>query len=693
MAFYDSFDVAVCGGGHAGIEASLACARMGLKTVLITQTIDSIGRMSCNPSIGGIAKGNIVREIDALGGEMGKIIDRSMIQFRLLNKSRGPAVQAPRSQADKILYSQIARKTLETTQNLATLMDTVVDILTIASSSPLPKNSESLAEKGSIPGEKSFGISYEYATEAAKSGMRQKVIGIVTERGRIIPCRSVVLTTGTFLGGRIFIGEYDAPCGRLGEGGAFGLTESLNRLGFTTGRLKTGTPPRILRHTVDFSKLEIQEGDREIIPFSFDNQKIERPMVPCYMVYTNLDTHRIIRENINRSPLYSGKISGVGPRYCPSIEDKVMRFAERERHQLFVEPEGLETDEIYLNGLSSSLPEEIQDKFLRTMNGFENCIVSRPGYAVEYDYVEPTQLYPSLETKRVAGLFNAGQINGTSGYEEAAGQGLIAGINAALYAREHKKICGPIANSDSSMHASPASSEKDRFEPKPNFNSEELKNFAEISAKETKSLSEKIKSVQEENGFHNFDKIPEYESLILGRDEAYIGVLIDDLVTLGTKEPYRMFTARAEYRLKLRHDTADRRLREKAYKAGLVNDGQMKALNAKYQKVNEAVDFLSKSRSPETEEMPEGLTELEWTLAKEDFKYRYYIQKQDARVAKMHRMENAKIPANFDYSKIVALSSESRAKLEKVRPLTLGQASRISGIRNSDIMLLMVYLH
>ena len=432
MSFYDYFDVAVVGGGHAGIEASLACARMGLKTVLVTQTIDSIGRMSCNPSIGGIAKGNIVREIDALGGEMGKLIDRSMIQFRLLNRSRGPAVQSPRSQADKLVYAQLARKTLETTPNLSTLMDTVVDILTVSSSTPLPESSDSSAELGTLPGEKRGSSSYEYATEASKSGMRQKVIGIVTERGRIIPVRSVVLTTGTFLGGRIFIGEYDAPCGRLGEGGAFGLTESLSRLGFTTGRLKTGTPPRILKHTVDFSKFELQDGDAEVIPFSFDDETVDRPMVPCHLVYTNEETHRIIRENIGRSPLYSGKIHGIGPRYCPSIEDKVMRFTERERHQLFVEPEGLETDEIYINGLSSSLPEEVQDAFLRTMNGFENCVVSRPGYAVEYDYVEPTQLFPSLETKRVAGLFNAGQINGTSGYEEAAGQGLVAGINSVL---------------------------------------------------------------------------------------------------------------------------------------------------------------------------------------------------------------------------------------------------------------------
>ncbi len=687
--FYDYYDVAVVGGGHAGIEAALACARMGQKTVLVTQTIDSIGRMSCNPSIGGIAKGNIVKEIDALGGQMGKLIDRSMIQFRLLNRSRGPAVQAPRSQADKILYSQLARKTVETTPNLSTLMDTCVDILTVASETPLPENSDSSAEKGSIPGEKRGLDENEFLTSACKSGKRQKVIGIVTERGRIIPCRSVVLTTGTFLGGRIFIGEYDAPCGRIGEGGAFGLTESLNRLGFTTGRLKTGTPPRILRHTVDFSKFELQEGDADVIPFSFDDEKVDRPMVPCHLVYTNEETHKIIRENINRSPLYSGKISGIGPRYCPSIEDKVMRFTERERHQLFIEPEGLETDEIYLNGLSSSLPEEVQDAFLRTMPGFENCVVARPGYAVEYDYVEPTQLYPSLETKRVAGLFDAGQINGTSGYEEAAGQGLVAGINAGLYARAHAQLCGPLCAPKAGMGQNPASAEKGCFMPKANFTFEERKQFAEISAFETKALASLLEEHAREGGYDSFNKIPEWEPMILGRDEAYIGVLIDDLVTLGTKEPYRMFTARAEYRLKLRHDTADRRLREKGFKVGLISREQMDFMNQKYARVDEAMALLSKN---EKAEKPQGLSDEEWTLAQEDYKYRYYIEKQDARVAKMHRMENAKIPADFDYSKVVALSSESRNKLEKIRPLTLGQASRISGIRNSDIMLLMVYL-
>ncbi len=646
--FYDSFDVVVVGGGHAGIEACLASSRMGLKTILITQTIDSIGRMSCNPSIGGIAKGNIVREIDALGGEMAKLIDKSMIQFRMLNKSRGPAVQSPRSQADKLVYANLARQTVENTENLSTLMDTVVKILTIESDTPLPPNSDSSASIGTIPGE---------VRSKSTTSQRQKVIGVVTERGRVISCRSIVLTTGTFLGGRIFIGEYDAPCGRLGEGGAFGLTQSLQELGFTTGRLKTGTPPRILKHTVDFSVLEEQAGDTEVIPFSFDNEKIERPMVPCHLVYTNEETHKIIRANIHRSPLYSGKISGVGPRYCPSIEDKVMRFAERERHQLFVEPESLLTDEIYLNGLSSSLPEEVQDAFLRTMHGFENCTVSRPGYAVEYDYVEPTQLFPSLETKRVAGLFNAGQINGTSGYEEAAGQGLVAGINAGYCAKAHISECGALKK--------PTADTKDAI-----------------------ALAQSIEDEMKQSGLDTFRKIPVWQPLVLGRDEAYIGVLIDDLVTLGTKEPYRMFTARAEYRLKLRHDTADRRLCEKAFRAGLKSEEQMSRLTEKYSAVDKAIELLSKDEKAENP----GYSEAIWELAQEDFKYRYYIQKQDARIAKMHKMENAKIPPDFDYGAIPSLSAESRAKLEKVRPLTLGQAGRISGIRNSDIMLLMVYL-
>ena len=681
--FYDFYDVAVIGAGHAGIEASYACAKMNLKTLVITQSPDSIGRMSCNPSIGGIAKGNIVREIDALGGLMAKIIDQSMIQFRMLNKSRGPAVQSPRSQADKITYSQTARKILESMPNLSILMDTAVDIITTDSSTLLPKGYDSSAELNSIPGE--HRSSNE---EKIKTTQRQKITGIVTERGRIIPVRSVVLTTGTFLGGRIFIGEYDAPCGRLGESASFGLTESLHKLGFTTGRLKTGTPPRILKKTIDFSKLEEAPGDDEIIPFSFDTEKVSRPLVPCHIVYTNQETHRIIRENISRSPLYSGKISGIGPRYCPSIEDKVMRFQERERHQIFVEPEGLETDEIYLNGFSSSLPESVQDAFMRTMPGFENAVQSRPGYAVEYDYVEPTQLYPSLETKRVAGLFNAGQINGTSGYEEAAGQGIIAGINAGLYAKAHKEFCGPLPKIPEGFHGIISSISPSAFSFKPFMTQTEINQFTEESLKISKKLNQIEKNCQIDAGFSNFENIPSWQPVILGRDEAYIGVLIDDLVTLGTKEPYRMFTARAEYRLKLRHDTADQRLTKYAFQAGLKTKEQLEKVQEKYAKLDEIVSLLLKNPKMENP----GFEEKIWKEAQIQFKYKYYIEKQDRRVEKMHRMENVRIPNDFDYSKIPSLSSESRLKLEKIRPLTLGQAERISGIRTSDIMLLMVYL-
>ena len=631
--FYEDYDVAVVGGGHAGIEAALAAAKMGLKTILITQTIDSIGRMSCNPSIGGIAKGNIAREVDALGGVMGHLIDASMIQFRLLNKSRGPAVQAPRAQADKLLYSQLARQMIETQPGLTLLQDTVVDLEAVESSELLPPKADSNPDKEQepLPGQRlgSRGV--------IDGKFRLKLVAVVTERGRRIPVRSAILTTGTFLGGKIFIGNYDAPCGRLGEPGTQGITEALNRLGFTTGRLKTGTPPRVLKSSIDFSQLEEQSGDSEIIPFSFDNEKVERPMVSCHLVYTNEETHQLIRGNIGRSPLYSGKISGVGPRYCPSIEDKVMRFAERERHQLFVEPEGLTTEEMYINGFSSSLPEEVQDKFMRTLPGFADAVMSRPGYAVEYDFIDPTQLFPSLETKLVAGLFTAGQINGTSGYEEAAGQGLVAGINGALYAKSHKDLCGSLENCDT---------------------------------------QELVKAV------------PSYQPLVLERSEAYIGVLIDDLVTLGTREPYRMFTARAEYRLKLRHDTADIRLCEKGYKVGLNPAWRFQRVQEKLALQQEIIALLAKNPKAQNPGYPEAI----WDAALIDIKYQHYIDKQDRRVEKMHRMEHARIPVDFDYGAIPSLSAESRQKLERVRPTTLGQASRISGIRNSDIMLLMVYL-
>ena len=461
------YDVIVIGGGHAGIEACLAAARIGFKTLLITQSLDAIGRLSCNPAVGGLAKGNLVRETDALGGEMGKLIDATMIQFRILNRARGPAVQAPRAQADKFSYSRLAKETLERQSNLDLFMDTVVDLLT------------------------------------TKNG--KTTIGVKTQRNITFTSKAVVLTTGTFMNGRIFIGEYDHSAGRLGEEAAIGLGDALRAKGFNVGRLKTGTPARVRFTSLNLDAMERQNGDGEIVPFSFMHETVDRPSIPCWITYTNENTHDIIRQNIKRSPLYGGKIVGKGPRYCPSIEDKVMRFPDRSRHQVFVEPEGVGTEEMYLNGLSSSLPEDVQHDFIHSVAGLEDAIIMRPAYAVEYDYLDPIQLKPSLESKILENLFVAGQTNGTSGYEEAACQGLMAGINAC-------------------------------------------------------------------------QKIKGEEPLVLKRTEAYIGVLIDDLVTMGTKEPYRMFTSRAEYRLKLRHDTADERLTQKGYDVGLATEERLDML-------------------------------------------------------------------------------------------------------------------
>lgn len=615
---YTDYDVIVVGGGHAGIEAALASARMGQSTLLITQTLDSIGKLSCNPSIGGISKGNIVREIDALGGAMGRLADATMIQYRLLNQSRGPAVQAPRVQADKYHYALLAKQTLELEKNLHLYQDTVVDLV-------------------------------------ADSTIR----AVVTARGREIRCRSAILTTGTFMDGKIFIGEYEAPHGRLGEEAAVGLGAALRRMGFTVGRLKTGTPPRILANSVDYSVLERQDGDVVARPFSFAAETIDRPMVPCWLSFTNAETHKIIQENIEKSPLYSGKIQGVGARYCPSIEDKVVRFSERDRHQLFLEPEGLDTEELYINGLSSSLPEEVQDSFMRTVPGLGEAVVTRPSYAVEYDYVDPIQLTSFLETKKIKGLFTAGQINGTSGYEEAGGQGLIAGINAALCARA--------------------------------FN-------------EGKTS---------------------WEAFVLSRSDAYIGVMIDDLVTLGTKEPYRMFTARAEYRLKLRHDTADERLTERAYAVGLQRPEAVERLRSKIEKkealrsllseqrvhTSDAVNFSSLEKHvgkscadalrdplvPLSDVLALNSEFLNFpaeiqTAAELDIRYVHYIDAQDKRIERLKKMDGTRIPDNFDYDGVSGLSMESRSKLKAVRPATLGQAARISGLRTSDVMLLMVFL-
>jgi tRNA uridine 5-carboxymethylaminomethyl modification enzyme len=608
------FDAIVIGGGHAGIEASLCLARLGFQTLLVTQSLDSIGRLSCNPAVGGLAKGNLVREIDALGGEMAKLTDRTLIQFRMLNRSKGPAVQAPRAQADKQAYSLLAKHTLESEKNLSLFQDTVVDFIISASGTA--------------------------------------VEGVITARGRRFTAKVTVLTTGTFMEARIFIGAYTAPAGRLGEPPAEGLGRSLRRLGFAVGRLKTGTPARVLRRSVDFSKMEEQAGDETALPFSFAHDRLDRPSVSCWVTYTNEETHRIIRENIGLSPLYAGRIVGIGPRYCPSIEDKVMRFPDRPRHQIFVEPEGLSTEEMYLNGISSSLPEEVQDRFLRTVPGLENIAVARPGYAVEYDYLNPIQLYPGLETKRLAGLFVAGQTNGTSGYEEAAAQGLMAGLNAA------RKLQGA-------------------------------------------------------------------PSIVLSRAEAYIGVLIDDLVTLGTTEPYRLFTSRAEHRLSLRHDTADARLLAKGYEVGLQSREAYERFLEKKSKIDEIrallasrkvspadaaaraylERFVSKSFASALKDPAVRLDELSglepalaafpaaWREQAElDIKYEGYVRKQEYEVERVKRLERLALPADFDYTRLDGVSAEAREKLAQVRPLSVGQAARIPGVRNADIAVLLVHL-
>jgi tRNA uridine 5-carboxymethylaminomethyl modification enzyme len=590
------YDCIVIGGGHAGIEASLACARLGCSTLLITQNPDRIGALSCNPAVGGLAKGNLVRELDALGGEMGKLIDRTMIQYRLLNRSRGPAVQAPRAQADKHAYQTAARQALETQKGLSIMMDTVVDLLT-----------------------------------------DNAVRGIVTLRGRQIHARTVILSSGTFMEGRIFIGGYDAPEGRLGEEAACGLGQSLRRLGFPMGRLKTGTPARIAGNSIDYSKMEKQDGE-DPQAFSFDIDPAFKfrpplPLLPCWITYTNTKTHDIIRANINRSPLYGGKIQGAGPRYCPSIEDKVIRFPERERHHVFVEPEGLCTHEMYLNGLSSSLPEDVQHDFIRSIAGLEQAEIVRPAYAVEYDYLDPQDLYPTLESKRLPGFFCAGQTNGSSGYEEAAAQGLIAGINAAA-------------------------------------------------------------------------KLRGLEALVLGRSEAYIGVLVDDLTTLGTKEPYRMFTSRAEHRLMLRHDTADTRLSPIGRSIGLVDDERWRRFCRKKEALETVQELFREQGIKNYQDLQKrvsvgkvqnsGLEGMEaypeeWLeRVALDLKYSGYIEKEQRAAARNARMDAVKLDPNLDYYSISGLSAESKEKLTKVKPFTIGQAARVPGVRQGDIALLMV---
>ena len=583
----------VIGGGHAGIEASLAAARLGFSTLLITQNPDKIGVLSCNPAIGGLSKGNIVREIDALGGEMAKLIDATMIQYRVLNRSRGPAVQAPRAQADKHVYNEAARRVLEKQKNLSIFMDTVTDLI--------------IDNCGSADG---TGTDNGGIISGARIG------GVITQRGHRITAQTVILAAGTFMEGKIFIGEYDAPQGRLGEEAAVGLGASLRRLGFPAGRLKTGTPARISANTIDFSVLEKQDGE-EMRPFSFHGQTARLQSEPCWVTYTTEETHEIIRANIAGSPLYGGKIFGTGARYCPSIEDKVVRFPERSRHHIFIEPEGLTTNEMYLNGASTSLPEDVQRDFIHSIPGLEKAGIVRPGYAVEYDYLDPLDLFPSLESKRLSGFFIAGQTNGSSGYEEAAAQGLMAGINAVM-------------------------------------------------------------------------KMENRPPLVLGRAEAYIGVLIDDLTTLGTKEPYRMFTSRAEHRLILRHDTADTRLTPKGREAGLVNDNHWELFSKK----KEVLDVISELLSKRNAEQNAGQLDsfppeyIERVLL--DKKYAGYIEKEIRFAAKAAKMDSIKLDTDLDYKSIPGLSAEAREKLNSVKPLNVGQAARIPGVRQGDIAVLII---
>ena len=618
MKFKKDFDVIVVGGGHAGTEAALAAARSGAKTLLLTQNIETLGQMSCNPAIGGIGKGHLVKEIDALGGIMAKAIDLGGIQFRTLNASKGPAVRATRAQADRMLYKQAVRSTLENQPNLALFQQTVADLIVVGN----------------------------------------KVLGVKTQMGLNFMASAVVLTTGTFLGGKIHIGLENYSGGRAGDAASIALADRLRELPFRIDRLKTGTPPRIDGRTIDFSKLEEQHGDDPVPVFSFMGKREQHPrQIPCHITRTNSKTHDIIRAGLDRSPLYSGIIEGIGPRYCPSIEDKIVRFADRDTHQIFVEPEGLNTHEIYPNGISTSLPFDVQYEFVRSMLGFENAEIVRPGYAIEYDFFDPRDLKMSLETKHMDGLFFAGQVNGTTGYEEAAAQGLIAGLNAARLVQGLESWCP-------------------------------------------------------------------------GRDEAYIGVMIDDLITRGTQEPYRMFTSRAEYRLLLREDNADLRLTEKGRELGLVDDQRWQAFETKRAAISGLQDDLKKQwvradsnqarqveeiwgkpllkeanlmellRRPEVDvlrllafmEDGETVDEQVGEQVEIQAKYAGYIVRQQTEIDKALRYDHLRLPDVLDYSGVPGLSNEVSQKLKAQRPETLGQASRIPGMTPAAISLLLVYL-
>ncbi len=621
MIFQSEYDVIVVGGGHAGAEATAASANLGAKTLLVIMNLQTIGQMSCNPAMGGIAKGQIVREIDALGGYSGIITDKTMIQFKMLNLSKGPAMWSPRAQSDRMRFAEEWRLSLERTENVDFFQDMVKNLI---------------IENG-------------------------KVCGVITAMGMKIRSKAVILTNGTFLNGLIHIGEKQFGGGRMGESAAFGITEQLVDLGFEAGRMKTGTPPRVDGRSIDYSKMVEQPGDENPSKFSYTNTPKLTKQRSCWITYTNQEVHDLLREGFDRSPMFNGTIQSTGPRYCPSIEDKINRFADKDRHQIFAEPEGWDTMEFYINGFSTSLPDDIQARALRSVPGFENAKILRPGYAIEYDFFPPTQLKHTLETKIVDNLYCAGQINGTTGYEEAASQGLMAGINAVL-------------------------------------------------------------------------KIQGKEPFILNRNEAYIGVLIDDLITKGTEEPYRMFTSRAEYRILLRQDNADERLTRKSFDLGLASEDRLKRMEEKFDKAEKLVNYFEEN-SVKPQEINDVIEEREGTPLKQpnkmisvitrpelkltDFtrlnrvkefveennydqeeleqteiqiKYKGYIKKEQQNADKLHRLENLKIPTNIDYTTFVSMSIEARQKLTKIRPATVAQASRISGVSPADISVLLIYM-